>query len=109
MVQTIGTKLPAIAVLENVGGVSRYFAQIWKHIRRLGWYEVVTCRIDPADMGEPIARPRIFFLLARVDIVRHRGEALDEFVAKLLAVGCRSQRVSLASRVLPNSSAIVVS
>jgi hypothetical protein len=39
-------------------------------------------------------------LLIRVDVARCRGTALDELAAKLLAVGIRTERSSLVSRLL---------
>jgi site-specific DNA-cytosine methylase len=100
MLETLTAALPAVAVLENVNGVTKYLPKIWKRLKSLKWYEVLTCNIDPADMGEPVSRNRVFLLLIRVDVARCRGTALDELAAKLLAVGIRTERSSLVSRLL---------
>ena len=78
MVRTLRTCLPAVAVLENVIGIKRVLPKVWKSLRCLQWYEVLTVKIDPLDMGELVARPRIFFLLIRVDVAKAHGRELDE-------------------------------
>ena len=50
MLETLTATLPAVAVLENVHGVTKYLPKIWKCLRSLRWYEVLTCNIDPVDM-----------------------------------------------------------
>ncbi len=50
MLETLTAALPAVAVLENVNGVTKYLPKIWKCLRSLRWYEVLTCNIDPVDM-----------------------------------------------------------
>ena len=108
MVRTISTKLPPIAVLENVGGLRSHLARVHRVLRRIGWYEVLTVMIDPYEMGEPMRRQRFYFLLIRVDVAVATGGALDEHAKALMAVGLRSERASPAQRMLASSAPEVV-
>ena len=107
MVRTLRACLPAVAVLENVIGIKRVLPKVWKSLRSLQWYEVLTVKIDPLDMGEPVARPRIFFLLIRVDVAKAHGRELDELATRLLNVGLLATKVNLSERLLPSSSPLV--
>ena len=110
MVRTISTKLPPIAVLENVSGLRTHLARVHRALHRIGWYEVLTVMIDPYDMGEPVRRRRFYFLLIRVDVAVATGSSLDEHAKALMAVGLRSplRRAMPAQRMLENSSPEVV-
>ena len=55
-------------------------ALCWTRVR---WYEFLTCRIDPADMDERVARPRSYFVLVRSDEALWRGAELDEVANRL--------------------------
>ena len=107
MVRTLRACLPAVAVLENVIGIKRVLPKVWKSLRSLQWYEVLTVKIDPLDMGEPVARPRIFFLLIRVDVAKAHGRELDELATRLLNVGLLATKVNWSERLLPSSSPLV--
>ena len=58
-------------------------------------------------MGEPVARPRIFVLLIRVDVAKAHGRELDELATRLLNVGLLATKVNLSERLLPSSSPLV--
>ena len=109
MLRTVEACLPALAILENVPGIHKHIKQVWRHFRALKWYEVLTCLIDPADMGEPVSRPRYYFILVRTDVARLKGSALHDLASKLSEMGCRPRetRRSLTSRLLPNYSPVV--
>lgn len=104
MLKTLQAVQPAAAVLENVLGLSRHLQKVWGRLKALGMYHVLTCEIDPAKMGEPVCRPRLYFVLIRSDVAR---PGVQEAAAKLLKVGLRSTCSPLTSRLLPNSSPIV--
>ena len=70
VLKTLRTMLPPVAVLENVVGVARYLEKVWSRLSQLRWYEVLTVRINPKDMGEPVVRNRIYFILVRLDVAR---------------------------------------
>jgi hypothetical protein len=58
-------------------------------------------------MGEPVARPRYYFLLARSDVALWRGAELDQVANKLSRVGLGQCRGLVASRILHNTSPTV--
>ena len=60
VLQTLRTMLPPVAVLENVVGIRRYLDKVWSRLSRLRWYEVLTVRINPKDLGEPVTSDRMF-------------------------------------------------
>ena len=104
VIRTLRTCLPAVAVLENVLGIKRVLARVWRALRSLQWYEVLTLEIDPHDMGEPVARPRVFFILIRVDVAVPN---LDELASRLLHAGRSAATPPLSARLLPSSSPVV--
>ena len=59
---------------------------------------MLTVRINPKDMGEPVTRDRMYFILVRLDVARPN---LDELAGKLLLAGMATERCGLSSRVLP--------
>ena len=61
-------------------------------------------RINPQDIGEPVHRLRLCFLLVRVDVARDK---LDNRVNELLSAGLSAERCSLSARLLPNTSALL--
>ena len=106
VLRTIRGMLPAAAVLENVFGIGRrrYLQKVWARLASLRWFEVLTVRINPKDMGEPVHRPRLFFICVRVDVAR---DDLDNRVKELLSAGLSAERCSLSARLLPNTSALL--
>ena len=97
MLDTLRSRLPALAVLENVVGIYRVLGKIWRLLRALGWYDVYTLTLDPKHMGEPVARPRAYFVLVRVDVAVPNA---DSVVARMARLGVTSERADLADRVL---------
>ena len=79
-------------------------ALYWTRVR---WYEFLTCRIDPADMDERVARPRSYFVLARSDEALWRGAELDEVANRLSRLGLGPCAALVASRILHNASPTV--
>ena len=107
VLKTLKTMLPPVAVLENVAGIDRYLVKVFGKLRGLRWYEVMSVRINPKDMGEPVHRDRIYFILVRVDVIRP-GIDLDALVGKLLRVGTKDiERCDLLSRLLPMGSRLL--
>ena len=103
VLKTLRTMLPPVAVLENVVGIRRYLDKVWSRLSRLRWYEVLTVRINPKDLGEPVTRDR-FFILVRLDVARPN---LDEQVGKLLLAGMATECCSLCCRLLPKGSRLL--
>ena len=104
LLRTLRRCLPALVVLENVIGIRSVLKKIWAHLHALKWYEVLTFKIDPAEMGEPVRRPRYYFVLVRCDVAVCRGYDLNEFASKLAGVGIRQCTTSLSQRLLPSGS-----
>ena len=101
VLKTLVSLLPAIAILENVGCIQRDLDKVWRRLRALRWYEVLTVHIDPADMGETECRSRYYFILVRVDVAKND---LDERAGMLLSAGHRVGRRTLAQRQVRDSS-----
>ena len=104
VIQTLSAKLPVIAVLENVSGLRTHMAKVHRALASIRWYEILTMTIDPYEMGEPVRRQRIYFVLIRVDVAVAYGIKLDEHAQALTAVGLCSQGTEPARRMLPNDS-----
>ena len=104
VLKTLRTMLPPVAVLENVVGIRRYLDKVWSRLSRLRWYEVLTVRINPKDLGEPVTRDRMFFILVRLDVAHPN---LDEQVGKLLLAGMATECCSLCCRLLPKGSRLL--
>ena len=58
---------PPLAVLENVGGLRRVMGKVLRDLEKLKWYFVIWMMIDSEALGEPVSRPRCYFLLVRRD------------------------------------------
>ena len=101
VLKTLRAILPPAAVLENVRGIDRYLNKVWSRVR---WYEVLTVCINPKDMGEPVTRDRMYFILVRLDVARPN---LEELVGKLLRAGMATERCGLSSRLLPRGSRLL--
>ena len=98
VLKTLHAILPPAAVLENVRGIDRYLNKVWSRLYGLRWYEVLTVSINPKDMGEPVTRDRMYFILVRLDVARPN---LDHQVGKLLRDGMDTERCRLSSRLFP--------
>lgn len=97
---------PPMAILENVIGLNRVMNKVIKDLERLGVYRIFVIPLDPAELGEPVARPRYYFLLMRVDST-FPGADLAAFVRDALA-RIRSPAVdSIESLMLPADHGLV--
>jgi site-specific DNA-cytosine methylase len=82
--------MPAAAILETIEGM-------WKALKKLKLYEILTVHVDPFCMGEPVQRPRIYFMLIRADVA---VRDLDTKAASLVdAVGLHDRRATVAERI----------
>ena len=105
----VRTLRPPAFVLENVKGIERCMDEVMDCLQSAGY---VVCKLltSPTDLGEPLHRPRYYFLGAREDVARASGQAAQDFVEaswlqlKQLA-GRRAK--SLESRLLPESHELV--
>ena len=67
MLTVLRERRPALAILENVGGLRRLMDKVLRDLERLKWYYVLWAMIDSEDFGEPVSRPRCYFMLVRRD------------------------------------------
>jgi site-specific DNA-cytosine methylase len=114
MMRTLKENLPPLAVLENVIGLKSVLPLVVRRLRALRWYHLWIVEINPADMGEPVHRPRLYFVLVRHDVINNAGrragidyDKSDGGVQTFLPVGIQQHRAPMASRLLPNSSSVV--
>ena len=69
MLETLATKRPALAVLENVVGIKRFLPRIERAIKKkLPGYFAWWLRVCPTQLGHAVRRPRIYFILCRQDL-----------------------------------------
>lgn len=95
---------PVCFVLENVMGIRRCIAKVLRSLRSTGYY-VFEVPMNPRDLGEPVQRPRIYFLGVRCDVSVAKEEKLA-VVARRAWSGVVLARAGsgvqpLAWRVLP--------
>ena len=62
--RTIRATRPPVAILEQVGQ-----PRVLKKLKVGGSYAIVVCHIDPRDSGEPVSRPRTYFVLVCMDVL----------------------------------------
>ena len=73
------TSKPYIAVLENVEGISRVTRTITKKLKGCG-YLVTVLFCSPTDLGEPVRRPRFYFVCVRADVASASEGQLQNIV-----------------------------
>ena len=107
-VKVIQEHLPIIAVLENVMGIASVMAAVVSHFVNLRWYYVLVVPINSTELGEPIRRPRFYFVLLRRDVaaITDRRD-LKDFVEAMLDAARRPCADSIAQRMLPASHSAV--
>jgi site-specific DNA-cytosine methylase len=99
---------PRMAILENVIGLNRVMKKVVADLERLGGYRIFIMLIDSAELGEPVARPRYYFLLLRVDsIIPCNGNDIAAFVGDAVADAKRPVANRVEDLMLPNDHAIV--
>ena len=69
---------PAAFVLENVQGISRCMEKIMHMLEDLG-YQVSVLSLNPTELGEPVNRPRIYFVGVRSDVAKLSKEQSQLF------------------------------
>lgn len=69
VLQRIKSLRPAVFVLENVQGISRCMSTVVALLEGAG-YQVAVENFNPIDLGEPLSRPRFYFLGIRIDLAR---------------------------------------
>ena len=96
---------PPLAVLENVGGLRRVMAKVLRDLEKLKWYFVIWMMIDSEALGEPVSRPRCYFLLVRRDAsISSDAGAMAEFCKRCLLETRSPVHEHVRTRMFPNDS-----
>ena len=106
--RVLASKRPALAVLENVKGITAVLDTVLKYLRRVKGYFIIVMEIDCLKMGEPVSRPRFYFILVRQDAAASQDlQVLADIAKDMYAAACAPLRCHVADRMLPSSSPIV--
>ena len=96
---------PPLAVLENVGGLRRVMGKVLRDLEKLKWYFVIWMMIDSEALGEPVSRPRCYFLLVRRDAgISSDVSEMVELCKKCLSGASSPVQEHVRTRMLPNDS-----
>ena len=105
MLTVLRERRPAFALLENVGGLRRLMDKVLRDLERLKWYYVLWTMIDSEDFGEPVSRPRCYFMLIRRDAcVSSDVTEMADFCKQCMLATRAPITQHVKSRLLPNSS-----
>lgn len=108
MLTTIRNARPVVAVLENVPGIMRVFTTLRKCLLGLKDYHIVYAKLDPRMFGDPVARPRLYIILARKDLcVCEDAVVADKHMSAMLDVLRSPVRLSAHERMLPSHHHLV--
>ena len=86
---TVKAKKPPFAILENVMGILHFMDDV-EELLVNSWpdYIVYYFKICPRQLGHPVARPRVYFLCLRQDMVLMRD---PKYLANLGQKACCSE------------------
>jgi len=104
-VRTIQVSLPPSAVLENVQGIRKVLPRILQALRRLG-YAIVVLDIEPREAGEPVSRPRVYFVLVRLDLLAVTDVGKIAAIARGV-LGAQRPATPLDDRLLPEGCGLL--
>ncbi len=106
-VEVIRQQLPHVAIMENVVGIRAVMKHVVSYFVKLRWYHVLVIPIDSAQLGEPVRRPRYYFVLIRKDVslIKDRLK-LESFATALLAAARAPCKDTILERMLPASHPI---
>ena len=108
MLELLRERKPRLAVLENVMGIKSVIARVLKDMKKLGLYSIFVIPIDSKDLGEPVARPRVYFVLVRVDVRVCDDTAKLADLAKRLCLAARTPVTEhVEALMLPDTSLAV--
>ena len=107
VVRRIGRILPACFVLENVQGIARVKTRVLDALQQQG-YVVAMILLNPVDLGEPVQRPRYYFIGVRADVCNMRPEHVHTCIVSMwshIRQACQAEGSSsgVMSRLLPAS------
>jgi site-specific DNA-cytosine methylase len=107
-VKVIAAKLPPLVILENVMGIAKVMDRVAKELQKLQGYFIFVVPIDSKDLGEPVARPRYYFILVRRDAaVLSDEQELAKLVHSIRSAAKTEVTDHIVDRMLPNTSSDV--
>ena len=96
---------PRVAVFENVLGIRAVLPKALRKLRQVAGYYIFVVPIDSVDLGEPVCRPRIYFVLVRQDCtISDDMAALCAIVRAGYTSACGKVTSHVCERMLPASS-----
>ena len=86
-------------------GIRRVMKKVLRYLRALKVYWIIVLPINSVDLGEPVSRPRYYFLLVRRDVgVLGSAEEIKSFVATMAHGAHEKVTCHVASRLLTKDS-----
>ena len=99
---------PLIVVLENVIGIRAVLEKVLGNLKQIDGYFIFVIPIDSADLGEPVSRPRFYFVLVRQDVAVCKDmSVLSAMVKGMHGAVCAAVVHHVMDRMLPASSPAV--
>ena len=97
------SKLACVSCGCALSFVWRVVHKVLRDLQRLHQYYVLWMNINSEDMGEPVGRPRYYFLLIRYDACIFQNMAdIADFCAKCLGAASAPVKDHVSTRMLPN-------
>ncbi|CAE8614261.1 unnamed protein product [Polarella glacialis] len=103
-VRYLKTKRPLLFIFENVLGMRRCLKKVMRILREAG-YVVVVQVMDPAQLAEPVHRPRLYLFGVRADVAIATTAALEKFVQETwkALMASAGPVASISQRTLPGN------
>jgi site-specific DNA-cytosine methylase len=86
VIDTIKLLKPAAVILENVAGFLRVYDEAKQYLHGAGTYLLHPVVLDPAKLGWPCRRERIYIIMIRADMIDTKWRTPSEFSARLDSV-----------------------
>ena len=107
VLRRIGKLRPPCFVLENVKGIQRCMEKVQSMLQDLG-YIVAVQLMDPSSLGEPLLRPRFYFIGLRTDVAAFPAGASRHILQHIWTeLGQANEPAPLAQRLLPSDHPLV--
>ena len=108
VLKVIRHHMPLIAVLENVRGIKAVFAQVFAHLKKIQGYFIFVLPMDSTDLGEPVSRPRYYFICVRQDVaVSSNLSFLNNLVKNMYSAARSDVFDHVSQKMLPANSPAV--
>jgi site-specific DNA-cytosine methylase len=105
VLKVLRERRPPLAILENVPGLQRVQDKVLSYLTALKWYYVLWMPIDSTHFGEPVSRPRVYFLLLRRDAcVSSDLQQMARFCEMCFDATHKLVRDHMKHRMLPNEN-----